>query len=313
MISSPSNDRFKALRRLAQAKGKPVDKRGASFLSRDHLDRSPSASADQKITVDQVSRSGSTTVDQEVESASANFLFIEGPNLLEAALDAGLRVHSTYATENFLRDRHRVLDRLPEPATPVSEPLLDSLADADSPRGLVAVVDAPKIDLDLCINRLDDARSCALYLDRVRDPGNVGALVRVAEAAGAAFVLSSENSVSWRHPRALRASAGSSLRLPVIEAVSIDRVTMALEHLNRPVTWVALRTGGEDLYATTLEGPMILALGSESSGLSEEIRRHCARSLAIPMAGRVESLNVATAGAVTLFELRRRWSMGSGQ
>jgi TrmH family RNA methyltransferase len=230
-------------------------------------------------------------------------LLLEGPHLVAAALDAGLELREVFVTARFLEraDAGGLLSRLsPTPITEVSPPLLDELADADAPRGLVAIAAA----------RRDDTRrglrqgGPVLFLDRIQDPGNLGAVARVAEAAGAAGLCLGPGTVDPAHPRALRASAGSLLRLPVLEGA--DR-TAVRRHLDAPLPWVLLSPAdGEDLYRTDLPERLVLLLGSEGTGVSAELARSADLRIRVPMAPPVESLNVAVAAGVVLFELVRR-------
>jgi TrmH family RNA methyltransferase len=142
----------------------------------------------------------------------------------------------------------------------------------------------------------------------LQDPGNLGALARVAEAAGAAGLALSPGTAHPNHPRALRASAGSLLRLPVAvgcEAAAVDRHLAPL----RP-RWLALvPREGEDLWRAALDGALVLALGAEGPGLSPALRERADLGLTIPIEPPVESLNATVAAALVLFEVRRRRSM----
>src|SRR5581483_8393505 len=143
-----------------------------------------------------------------------------------------------------------------------------------------------------------------VYVDGVQDPGNLGAIARVAEAAGAIALACSAGCAHPNHPRALRASAGSLLRLPV--AVQTDAEALQKHLAPLAVTWLALVAhGGRDLYAEAFDGTLVLALGAEGTGLSTSARSLATREIRIPLAPPVESLNVATAAAVALFEIRR--------
>ena len=136
-----------------------------------------------------------------------------------------------------------------------------------------------------------------LALWRVGDPGNVGTLIRSADALGPAFVALSEGSADPTGPKALRASMGSLFRIPV---VSFDEA---------PGRRVALTArGGRPLGEIDLEGATTLVLGAEREGLPEEVVAQCDERVTIPLAAGAESLNVAMAGTIALYELARRRS-----
>jgi len=147
------------------------------------------------------------------------------------------------------------------------------------------------------VYRRDDlpsgSRDLTLALWRVADPGNVGTLIRAADAFGAAVALSA-GSADPTGPKASRASMGSIFRTPV---VGFD------EAEGRRVGLVPL--GGRPLAELDLDGPVVFVLGAEREGLPVDVVATCAETATIPLGGGAESLNVATAGAIALYEARR--------
>lgn len=227
-------------------------------------------------------------------------LLLEGPHLIAAALDAGIELREVLATPSFLPQAAELLRRLGStPVIEVSAPLLEELADADAPRGVVALADVAWGDDCRALR----SRGPVLFVDRIQDPGNLGALVRVAEAAGGGGVCLGSGTVDPAHPRALRASAGSLLRLPLVLAADPCSVHRDLD----PAPWVLLDPHhGEDLYRAELPERLVLIVGSEGAGATAELGRVAERRVRVPMAPPVESLNVAVAAGVVLFELARR-------
>ncbi|MCP3962096.1 MAG: RNA methyltransferase [bacterium] len=229
---------------------------------------------------------------------------LEGPHLIGEALAAGLELRSVLATRDFLSSGawRRLQSSLPFVPYEIDARLLAEVTDSDSPRGIVAVTRLPRLgaaELPL------EGGGVYVYAEGLQDPGNLGALARVAEASGAAALCLSLGSVHPNHPRALRASAGSLLRLPVAVAVSAEALAESLEPLG-PL-WAALTPhGGRDLFDTAVQGCVVLALGTEGSGLSAQTAERAQIELTIPLLPPVESLNVAVAAAITLFELRRQ-------
>lgn len=229
---------------------------------------------------------------------------LEGPHLIAEAVAAGCEISSVLASREFLEsaDGRRLLPQLPRQPLEIAPHLLAEVTDSDSPRGIVAV--ARLIHSDTAVLPLT-ANGIYVYAEGLQDPGNLGALARVAEAGGATALCLSPRSVAPSHPRALRASAGSLLRLPLAVACSLEALAERLAPL--APQWVALAPrGGRDLFATPLEGAIVLALGSEGRGLAPDWRQRATLELTIPLRSPVESLNVTAAAAVTLFELRRR-------
>jgi TrmH family RNA methyltransferase len=241
---------------------------------------------------------------RRLRRSKGDLAVLEGPHLVEAALRAGHVLEEVLATPPFLasEEGERLVRSLPLPPLVVSPEVLAELTDADSPRGVLAVARLPRFGVETLPVRPD----CPyLYLEGLQDPGNLGALARVAEAAGAAGLALSPGCAHPNHPRALRASAGSLLRLPVAVGVSPDSLDahLALAHPR----WAALvPRGGEDLYRARLDGTAILAVGAEGPGLSPALLARASLRLTIPMAPAVESLNATVAAALVLFEMRRR-------
>jgi TrmH family RNA methyltransferase len=232
---------------------------------------------------------------------------LEGPHLLQEALAAGLHIERVLVTPEYRSSPELapLLDRLGSRALLVEPALLAELADADAPQGVVAVVQLPRSAI---APPGPPRASRLLYLDGIQDPGNLGALARVAEASGEVDLLVlAPGTAHPNHPRALRASAGSLLRMPVAIRATPEAVDAAFAPA-RPA-WIGLAPrGGELLWDTT--GPpdevWILALGAEGPGLSPAVEARIDRRWTIPVNPPVESLNVAVAAAVVLYELRRR-------
>lgn len=231
---------------------------------------------------------------------------------MEEALAAGLELETVLATPAFLAtgEGAALARRLPISPLEIAPELLAELADADSPKGLLAVARLPRSGVSALPLR---AGALYLYLDGLQDPGNLGALARVAEAAGVAGLALAPGTVHPNHPRALRGSAGSLLRLPVASGVTPEALVAHLAALGTDAPrWAALvPRGGTDLYSTPVAGTLVLALGAEGPGLSPAATALADLRLTIPLAPPVESLNAVVAAALVLFEVRRQRSQGS--
>lgn len=175
-----------------------------------------------------------------------------------------------------------------------------ALSPVSTPSGIVAIARRrPVAPADICRTR--DA-FILLTVD-VQDPGNLGALLRVAEAGGVTGALvcgESANPFGWK---ALRGSMGSALRLPVAAGLTVESALACLAGGGvRAVA--AVPRGGDSLERATWSTPMALVLGGEGRGLDEHILRRCAARVTIPMKPPVESLNVAAAGAILVYAAR---------
>ncbi len=192
--------------------------------------------------------------------------------------------------------------RLTRPPIEVAEELLDELADADSPRGVLGLAQLPRGGAEEVPR---DAAGLYLFLDGVQEPGNLGALARVGEAFGATALLLAPGCAHPNHPRALRASAGSLLRIPVGRELGVDDVERRLA----PIVplWSGLDAhGGTPLPERRPPGTWIVALGAEGPGLSSELAARLDQRWTIPLAPGVESLNVAVAAGIALHALSKR-------
>jgi TrmH family RNA methyltransferase len=176
---------------------------------------------------------------------------------------------------------------------------LAELADTETPQGILAVAEIPRARLDdLSVGR---APAALLVLDAVQDPGNFGTLARTAEALGAAGVVALPGTVDPWNPKSVRAAMGASFRLPVVQA-EWDGLGPWLA-AGGFVT-LAAAAGGEPL-GDARPARAALVVGNEGAGISDETRARADRVIGIPLRGRAESLNVAAAGAILLYELLR--------
>lgn len=194
------------------------------------------------------------------------------------------------------------LQRLGVEVIMVSAPVMDAVSPVKAPSGIVALAERPAADA----GRLY-AGQAALVVAAVdvQDPGNLGAIVRVAEAAGATgFVAAggSANPFGWK---ALRGSMGSALRLPIASEIgAADAVAEARQHGCRVIASVP-RDGGS-LFDVDLSGPIAVLIGGEGRGLTPELAAAADERVTIPMQAPVESLNAAVTAALIVYEARRQ-------
>ena len=193
-----------------------------------------------------------------------------------------------------LREDVRRFDAAAARTAVLSERLFNSISTTVTPQGVMAIARRPEVRLEAARERAGAAGWPLVVLDGVQDPGNVGAIIRTAAAAGAAAVVVLEGTADPFGPKAVRASAGNVFRLAVAHA--------RWEDLAGLDAWGAAAEGGQAPDEAPLAGADALVLGSEAQGL-----RHApAHRVTIPIAEGVESLNVAAAAAVLLFEVRRQ-------
>lgn len=228
---------------------------------------------------------------------AARFL-AEGPNLVEAALRRGL-VSEVFATEAAL-DRFGAL-LADAPVQLVTERAAKALSDTVTPVGLVAVCRVPEVSLD---EVLAAAPRLIAVPVQISEPGNAGTLIRAADAMGADAVVLAGNSVDPYNSKCLRASAGSIFSVPVIsepdEAATVARLQAAgLQVLATTID------GEADLDHIDLKPPTAWLFGPEAHGLPTELAAAADHRVHIPMPGHSESLNIASAASICLYQSAR--------
>ncbi len=243
-------------------------------------------------------------VRQRRARAEAESFVLDGPVLLADAVRAGLQVREVFVDPDA-RGRADVDDAVAAAvATGASawmvEGGLRGHVEPRTPNGVAAVARIPSP----APPPGDGSVALHLVLVGVSDPGNLGTLLRTAEAVGAASVVLTEGSVDPWAPKVVRASAGSVLRVPVTTEAAAD---VLADLGRRGVTRLGTQgAGGEAPQDLDLTGPVALVLGSEAHGLPVEVEGSIDRWVTLPMAGEVESLNVAVAGSVLAFEVVRQ-------
>ncbi len=241
---------------------------------------------------------------RQARRCKGDLALLEGPHLVAEALASGLELPIVLATEELLAGPagRALAARLAAPPETVAPELLEAVLDADSPRGVAAVVHLPRGGAAALPRRPDGVY---VWAGGLQDPGNLGALARAAEAAGAAGLALAPGSAHPNHPRALRASAGSLLRLAVAVGSAPEDLDSALAPL-APRRVALVPRDGEPLWEADLSGALVLELGAEGAGLPPALAAAADLRLTVPLAPPVESLNAAMAAALVLFEVRRR-------
>jgi RNA methyltransferase, TrmH family len=244
------------------------------------------------------------------KGASGGLCLLEGPKLTLEALGAGLtlveaaaapRAEATPLGARALAElrAHGVAVRV------MAEPLVASLSEAATSQGLVALATRPSFDAERVFTGESRSAPLVLLIDGVQDPGNLGALLRSAEAAGATGALLTTGCADPFSWKALRGSMGSAFRLPHVAGLSIDDALARLAA--HGVAVYATAADGDRRYdEADLRGSVAIVVGREGAGLAAAVQQRAAARLRIPLAPKVESLNVGVAAALVLFESARQ-------
>jgi RNA methyltransferase, TrmH family len=245
------------------------------------------------------------------EREATGFTLVDGPRELGRALDAGVEVVEAFVADRLVRtaEARDVVGRLAGTVgfTSVSEAVIAKLAFGDRSDGVVAIVRPPSTTLTGLLDALP-AEPLVVVAEAVEKPGNLGAILRTADGAGADGVVAADARTDLFNPNAIRASLGTIFALPVTAAPS----TEVLEALaGRGLRMVGARVDAERSYVDAdLRGPLALVLGSEAEGLRSAWDDPRVDPVRIPMRGAADSLNVSVAAAVLLYEAARQRSAG---
>ena len=244
------------------------------------------------------------------ERQKQNLLLIEGTNSIEAAFGADYKLDIIFYTEQWQSSHPQLSRKIVEKEVKtqlVDRPVLNAIATTVNPDGVVATAPRPNLtDQNLKINRL------GIALERIQDPGNLGTIIRTAAATEVDGLWLSSDSVDLYSPKVLRASAGQWFQLPMVTGEDLPQLIK--QQQQQEVQIIATTSKATQTYwDVDFSLPSLILLGNEGAGLSSELIDLADRQIKIPLANQVESLNVAIASALLLYEARRQLSVSSNQ
>jgi TrmH family RNA methyltransferase len=236
-------------------------------------------------------------------------IYVEGLRLCEEAVRSGLRIEAVIYSDHLARKDRAAsliaeLESLAGKAALVSEKLLASISYTKTPQGIVVVADRPTLAGDEFAERQDD-KQLLIILHRINNPVNVGAILRTAEAAGATGAITTEGTADPFSPKALRGAMGSAFRLPIWTDAAYAQ---AIEWCRESHTQTICADAHANRSYTEVDwtGPTAIVMGAESVGLTPEEIALTDAAVSIPMRGSTESLNVAVAAGILLYEASRQ-------
>jgi TrmH family RNA methyltransferase len=234
-------------------------------------------------------------------------VLLDGAHLVAEALAARVRIeHATISAaareDPDLQRLRGALDRVNVEVAVAAAPVMDAISPVRSPSAIVALATRPVGQIDALFADTDTLIVAAV---NVQDPGNAGAIVRVAEAGGATGVMACGTTADPFGWKALRGSMGSALRLPIVRAVEpLKAVAIARERGCRIVATAP--RGGRSLFDLDLTGPLLMLVGGEGAGLAPPLVDAADDRVTIPMQAPVESLNAAVTAGLIVYEARRQ-------
>ena len=243
--------------------------------------------------------------DGEIDSQ----VFCEGERIVAELFESGLKPTAIYSSEKLAKTAAMLSKRgkNPIPHYKLDASVMDFCSDLATPPGIIATAALPK---SVSFEGADYQGGFVLVLDDVQLPQNVGALIRSAEAAGVERVLLTGASANPWGPKAVRGSVGSVFRVPVHRMTRLSDI-IALLKKNNVKVMAATQNGDKNYFDEDWRGRAALVVGSEGRGFRPEDLKLMDRTVTIPMAGKVESLNAGIAAAVCLFEAARQRNHGS--
>ena len=239
---------------------------------------------------------------QAKERQKQNLLLIEGTNSIEAACQADYQLDVIFYTARWQENHQLLYEKILQKNSttqPVSSEVLSAIATTVNPDGVVAIAPRSVAQPASVINRLGVA------LEKLQDPGNLGTIIRTAAATEVDGLWLSPNSVDIYNPKVLRASAGQWFQMPM--ATNQNLLKQARQQQQQGVQVIATTSQAAKTYwEVDLTRPSLILLGNEGAGLSQELIELADERVIIPLANGVESLNVAVATALLLYEAQRQ-------
>ncbi|MDQ3169868.1 MAG: RNA methyltransferase [Acidobacteriota bacterium] len=239
-------------------------------------------------------------------------VLLDGAHLLEDALDAELAIQAVVASHAFAEAHHRLIAALEARALVylASDEVLEGASPVRTPGGVIAIATLPEASVAHALPQHAAEGSpylpaMAIALVDVQDPGNAGAVVRSVEAAGGTGVVACGATADLRGWKALRASMGSSFRVP-LAASSVDHLFDDAKVAGVRVIASTLDQGSVDMRDIGWIEPFVLLVGNEGNGLASDIARRAEVRVRIPMFGKLQSMNAAMSAAVILYEAQRQ-------
>ncbi|HXR68171.1 MAG TPA: RNA methyltransferase [Dermatophilaceae bacterium] len=244
----------------------------------------------------------------------AGVTLIDGYDELSLALDAGIVPRTLYHCPELMldpgaqQDVIRQVQALGSDTQQLGRAAFEKVAYREGPDGFLAVVDSV---VRSCADLRVGPTPLALVCQGVEKPGNLGAMLRTADAAGVEAVLAVDPVTDWGNPNLVRASKGTVFSVPVASSGTAE----ALQWLSDNGIALVATTPDTDLDYTDVDytGPVAIAVGAEKSGLTDEVLAAAAHRIRIPMEGRANSLNVATSAAVVIYEAVRQRRLAAVQ
>lgn len=244
--------------------------------------------------------------DKRTREQEGHFV-IEGLNFVSEALTSGIIPEKLIISERVdsnlrLADIIKRVDR-PDSISRVSDSVMEYMSETETPQGIMAllkIVEVPLMSLPI------RDKSLYIVMDGIQDPGNVGTVIRTADAFGVSGVILTQGCADLYNAKTLRSTMGSVFHLPVLRDVTADELVDFLKSRSVYTAVTCLEEEALSIEDSELMFPLALVLGSETRGVSSELRQAADYLIKVPMAGAAESLNVSVAAGIMVYETSKR-------
>lgn len=227
---------------------------------------------------------------------------IEGEKLFQEAMEDGI-IEKVYISESFADNSNNLIDFKYNKFIYeiIKDKIYKDISDTVTPQGILAIVKQPEYTIDSILDNANNDKLSILLLEDIRDPGNLGTIIRTAEGAGISGIIMNKSCVDLFNPKVIRSTMGSIFRVPIIITNDLEETVLVLKK-NR-VHIYATRLEAKDYYGEINNYDRAgIIIGNESKGISESLSSVADSWIRIPMAGKVESLNAAIASALIMYE-----------
>lgn len=233
------------------------------------------------------------------ERREAGMFVVEGVRLVEEAVKGDWRLETVLYDESLSERGKSLVSNLKSKGIEteeISTDLMKSISETETPQGILSILQFSQLPITNYLNFI-------LIPDQIRDPGNLGTLLRSAAATGVQAVLIPPETTDAFAPKVLRAGMGAHFRVPIRE-MGWEEIEQMSKSANLQICLADMN--GKSCWEMDLKQPLALIVGGEAEGASDEARKLATQKISIPMAGNVESLNAGVAGSVLMFEVVRQ-------
>ncbi len=233
---------------------------------------------------------------------TAQAILLEGYRLVKDALDSGAEIRYLIISDSFFQKEELFLSQMPNiKSVQVPDELFSRISETESPQGILAVAEKPVYDKKEIINSIKRV----IALEDIQDPGNLGTIIRSADACGFDAVFLSKDSVDPYNPKVIRSTMGSLFHVPVIIEENFTEALHALKSNNILLAAAHIRDA-LPCWQADMSGKVAVIIGNEGNGLSDKVLNLVDINVMIPMPGKAESLNASAAASILIYECMRQ-------